>query len=182
MLLAGSIGRAIDVMQADCGKVLGIGQAQLSKYEKGQNTPTLDLLLKLRSYSGRRIDWIVTGEEVGRREYRPTLLRRRSASLTGWRRIPIPWTVSPVPLFGLAPSVVQGSAAEHAPCRPSRRSAYPRPQHGVLHRRTSRQSSSDPGAPSCGVSGAGRVPHLAGFVRCVGDDNSDCYWSPLAET
>ena len=49
--------------QRDFGKLLGIGQAQLSKYEKGQSVPTLELLLKLKTHSGRSIDWIVTGEE-----------------------------------------------------------------------------------------------------------------------
>ena len=43
--------------------MLGIGQTQLSKYEKGQSEPTLALLLKLKSYSGRSLDWIVTGGE-----------------------------------------------------------------------------------------------------------------------
>ena len=43
---------------------LGIGQAQLSKYEKGLSVPTLELLLKLKSYSGRSLDWIVMGGEA----------------------------------------------------------------------------------------------------------------------
>jgi len=41
----------------------GIEQTQLSKYEKGLSTPTLELLLKLKSYSGRSLDWIATGAE-----------------------------------------------------------------------------------------------------------------------
>ena len=49
--------------QREFGKMLGIGQTQLSKYEKGLSAPTLELLLKLKSYSGRSLDWIVTGEE-----------------------------------------------------------------------------------------------------------------------
>jgi transcriptional regulator with XRE-family HTH domain len=57
--------RGFDLTQADFGKILGIGQAQLSKYELGQSMPTLELLLSLRAYSGRSIDWIVTGEEPG---------------------------------------------------------------------------------------------------------------------
>ena len=45
--------------------MLGVGQTQLSKYEKGLSAPTLKLLLKLKSYSGRSLDWIVTvGEGV----------------------------------------------------------------------------------------------------------------------
>ena len=43
--------------------MLGIGQTQLSKYEKGLSAPTLELLLKLKSYSRRSLDWIITGGE-----------------------------------------------------------------------------------------------------------------------
>jgi hypothetical protein len=43
--------------------MLGIGQTQLSKYAKGLSVPTLELPLKLKSYSGRSLDWIVTGGE-----------------------------------------------------------------------------------------------------------------------
>jgi transcriptional regulator with XRE-family HTH domain len=50
--------------QAEFGKILGIGQAQLSKYEKGQNEPTLEVLLNLKAHSGKTIDWIVAGEEI----------------------------------------------------------------------------------------------------------------------
>ena len=54
--------RGFDFNQRDFGKLLGIGQTQLSKYEKGQSVPTLELLLKLKAHSRRSIDWIVTGE------------------------------------------------------------------------------------------------------------------------
>jgi len=55
--------RGFDHTQREFGKMLGIGQTQLSKYEKGLSAPTLELLLKLKSYSGRSLDWIVTGGE-----------------------------------------------------------------------------------------------------------------------
>ncbi len=55
--------RGFDHTQREFGKILGIGQTQLSKYEKGLSAPTLELLLKLKSYSGRSLNWIVTGEE-----------------------------------------------------------------------------------------------------------------------
>jgi transcriptional regulator with XRE-family HTH domain len=55
--------RGFELTQEDFGKILGIGQTQLSKYEKGQSTPTLEILLRLKSYSGRSIDWILTGEQ-----------------------------------------------------------------------------------------------------------------------
>jgi transcriptional regulator with XRE-family HTH domain len=56
--------RGFDLTQAQFGKLIGIGQTQLSKYEKGQSTPTLEFLLRLKAYSGKSLDWIVTGEEV----------------------------------------------------------------------------------------------------------------------
>ena len=62
--------RGFDLTQAEFGKILGIGQTQLSKYEKGQNAPTLELLLRLKTYSGRSIDWIVTGDPILGRESR----------------------------------------------------------------------------------------------------------------
>ena len=55
--------RGFDCTQRDFGKLLGIGQTQLSKYEKGQSVPTLELLLKLKAHSGRSLDWIVMGED-----------------------------------------------------------------------------------------------------------------------
>jgi transcriptional regulator with XRE-family HTH domain len=57
-----------DLTQAEFGRILGIGQTQLSKYEMGRSGPTLELLIRLGAYSGRTIDWIVTGDEVGTRK------------------------------------------------------------------------------------------------------------------
>ena len=57
--------RGFNLTQAEFGRVLGVGQTQLSKYEMGQSVPTLEVLLKLRAYSGRSIDWIVAGEVAG---------------------------------------------------------------------------------------------------------------------
>jgi len=55
--------RGFDLTQVEFGKILGITQAQLSKYELGMSAPTPDILLKLKAYSGRTIDWILAGEE-----------------------------------------------------------------------------------------------------------------------
>ena len=55
--------RGFDLTQAQFGKLMGIGQTQLSKYEKGQSVPTLEFLLKLKAQSGRSLDWIVSGAE-----------------------------------------------------------------------------------------------------------------------
>jgi len=54
--------RGFDLTQAEFGRMLGIAQTQLSKYELGQSAPTLEVLLKLKTYSGKTIDWILTGE------------------------------------------------------------------------------------------------------------------------
>ena len=43
--------------------MLGVGQAAVSKFERGQGFPSVEVLLKLREHSGRSIDWIVTGED-----------------------------------------------------------------------------------------------------------------------
>ncbi len=55
--------RGFDLTQAQFAKRLGIGQTQLSKYERGENAPTLEILVKLNGLSGNKgIDWIVYGE------------------------------------------------------------------------------------------------------------------------
>jgi transcriptional regulator with XRE-family HTH domain len=58
--------RGFDLTQAQFGKLIGIGQTQLSKYEKGQSAPTLEFLLKLKAHSGKSLEWIVCGEEASR--------------------------------------------------------------------------------------------------------------------
>lgn len=55
--------RGFDLTQAQFADMLGIRQNTLSSYEKGRIVPTLEMLLKLKAYSGKSIDWIVTGEE-----------------------------------------------------------------------------------------------------------------------
>lgn len=53
--------RGFGLTQAKFGHILGIAQTQLSKYELGQSAPTLEMLLKLKAYSGKSVDWILTG-------------------------------------------------------------------------------------------------------------------------
>jgi transcriptional regulator with XRE-family HTH domain len=55
--------RGFDMTQAEFGRMLGIGQTQLSRYELGMNLPTSEILIKLKAYSGKSIDWILTGDE-----------------------------------------------------------------------------------------------------------------------
>lgn len=57
--------RGFDLTQAQFADMLGIRQNTLSGYEKGRIVPTLEMLIKLKTYSGKSIDWIVSGEEKG---------------------------------------------------------------------------------------------------------------------
>jgi transcriptional regulator with XRE-family HTH domain len=54
--------RGFDLTQAEFARILGIGQTQLSRYELGQSVPTLEILLNLKVYSDRSIDWIILGK------------------------------------------------------------------------------------------------------------------------
>jgi transcriptional regulator with XRE-family HTH domain len=49
--------------QEEFARVLGISQAQLSKYELGQSAPPLAVLVKLAEKYGKSTDWILTGRE-----------------------------------------------------------------------------------------------------------------------
>jgi transcriptional regulator with XRE-family HTH domain len=55
--------RGFDLTQAEFGQMLGVGQTQLSNLELGISAPTVDVLLKLKVFSGKSIDWILTGAE-----------------------------------------------------------------------------------------------------------------------
>jgi len=54
--------RGFDLTQKQFGRILGLPQTQVSKYELGLSAPTVEILLKLKAHSGKSIDWILTGE------------------------------------------------------------------------------------------------------------------------
>ena len=54
--------RGFELSQVEFGRVLGLPQTQVSKYELGLSVPTVEILLKLKAYSGKSIDWILTGD------------------------------------------------------------------------------------------------------------------------
>jgi len=54
--------RGFQLKQTEFAKSLGIGQTQLSKYERGKSAPTPEILLKLKRHSKKSTDWILTGE------------------------------------------------------------------------------------------------------------------------
>jgi transcriptional regulator with XRE-family HTH domain len=55
--------RGAELTQEEFARILGVGQTQLSRYELGQSTPTLNILLRLKIYSHKSIDWILLGEK-----------------------------------------------------------------------------------------------------------------------
>lgn len=54
--------RGFDLKQTEFAEILGISQTQLSKYERGRSAPTPEILLRLKRFSKKSIDWILTGE------------------------------------------------------------------------------------------------------------------------
>lgn len=58
--------RGFDLSQEELAKELGIGQSQLSKYERGATVPTADILFLIKQRFRVSIDWLLTGE--GRKE------------------------------------------------------------------------------------------------------------------
>lgn len=48
--------------QEDFARLMGVSQAQLSKYELGQSAPPLGFLTGLAKDTGRSVDWILTGK------------------------------------------------------------------------------------------------------------------------
>ena len=54
--------RGFDLNQREFAALLGVGQQAISKIEKGDGLPSIELLLKLKEYSGRSIDWLLTGQ------------------------------------------------------------------------------------------------------------------------
>ena len=59
--------RGFDLNQGKLARILGIGQAQLSRYELGQSELTLTVLLRLTLYSAKSLDWILLGEATGQK-------------------------------------------------------------------------------------------------------------------
>lgn len=54
--------RGFDLKQTEFAEILGISQTQLSKYERGKSVPMPEILLRLKRFSGKSVDWILTGE------------------------------------------------------------------------------------------------------------------------
>jgi transcriptional regulator with XRE-family HTH domain len=49
------------VYQRNFAKLLGVTQQAISQLERGDTLPSIEMLLKLKEYSGESIDWLLTG-------------------------------------------------------------------------------------------------------------------------
>jgi transcriptional regulator with XRE-family HTH domain len=53
--------RGFDLDQRRFAKLLGVTQQAISQMERGDTLPSIEMLLKRRKYSGKSIDWLLTG-------------------------------------------------------------------------------------------------------------------------
>ena len=53
-----------DVTQEEFARILGISQAQLSKYELGQSAVPIGVLIRLAKRHGTTTDWILLGKTL----------------------------------------------------------------------------------------------------------------------
>lgn len=58
--------RGFDVQQGEFAQMLGVSQSQLSKYERGESEPPLDVLVRLAEKFSKSLDWLVTGQETSK--------------------------------------------------------------------------------------------------------------------
>ena len=53
--------RGFELNQAEFGKIIGIGQSQVSKYERGDILPPVEILLRIAVEGRKSVDWLLTG-------------------------------------------------------------------------------------------------------------------------
>lgn len=56
--------RGFELTQGEFAEILGIGQSMVSKLERGELLPSVEMLIRMRIHSGRSIDWIVFGDDA----------------------------------------------------------------------------------------------------------------------
>jgi transcriptional regulator with XRE-family HTH domain len=56
--------RGFKMQQAELARMLEVSQSQLSKYERGETEPSLEVLVKLSRRFGKSLDWLVLGEKT----------------------------------------------------------------------------------------------------------------------
>ncbi len=53
-----------DLTQSEFADILRIKQAMISRYEANKETPSPKVLLRIAQFSGRSIEWLLTGQET----------------------------------------------------------------------------------------------------------------------
>ena len=53
-----------DLTQSEFADILSIKQAMVSRYEADKETPSPRVLLRIGRYSGRTIEWLLTGTDT----------------------------------------------------------------------------------------------------------------------
>jgi transcriptional regulator with XRE-family HTH domain len=55
--------RGFDCKQSELAEAIGVAQSHISTIERGLKEPSATILLKIATYYGKSLDWLVTGIE-----------------------------------------------------------------------------------------------------------------------
>jgi transcriptional regulator with XRE-family HTH domain len=77
-----------DLTQVELAEAVGIRQAMVSRYEADKETPSPRVLLRMAIYSGKSIEWLLTGKELAelKGKKKPSKKRRAGKSATRSRK------------------------------------------------------------------------------------------------
>lgn len=62
-----------DMTKIDLAKILGVNKSTITRYETGEVSPTIDVLIKMREYFGVTIDWLTGVDTKGEDKYTPAI-------------------------------------------------------------------------------------------------------------
>ena len=62
-----------DLTRLEMAKRLGVNKSTITRYESGEISPTIDMLLKIREMFGVTIDWITGVDTEGEDKYIPAI-------------------------------------------------------------------------------------------------------------
>ena len=53
--------RGFDLNQEEFGQLIEVGQSQVSKYERGDILPPVEVLVRIAAIGGKSLEWILEG-------------------------------------------------------------------------------------------------------------------------
>ena len=56
--------RGFELTQGEFAEILAIGQSMVSKLERGELLPSVEMLIRMRIHFGRSLDWIIFGDDA----------------------------------------------------------------------------------------------------------------------